>query len=242
MNDNSARRGYEPLTTLVEEPQEFFMTLRDIAFWIRSARADASLSRLQASATPGEAFDRLYRQVHDPYASTLPQYRYQRRKYRALLSILPNRRYGEVLDIGCGLGVFSRALAPYAEQVLGIDVSSHAVAQARMLSLEFGNVRFEQGDIRAFEGRERFSLVVLADVIYYLSSLTDASVEGIAANLAALLQPRGLLLLVNHFFFGVDRASRMTRRVHNTFCKESRLSFVVERRRAFYLATVLERV
>jgi len=226
---------------LVEEPREFFMTLRDVAFWIRSARADAALNRLRATGTAAEAFDRLYREASDPYASALPQYRYQRRKYRALLSILPKRQYGNALDIGCGLGVFSRALAPYAERVLGIDVSPHAVAQAEELSRELGNVRFEQGDIQTFERPGAFDLVVLADVIYYLSSLSDESVAAIAKHLAALLQPGGLLLLVNHYFFGIDPASRMTRRIHDTFRGESALAVVNERRRAFYLATLFER-
>jgi len=241
MSDDTPRSGGKPVPNLVEEPREFFMTLRDVAFWIRSARADARLNHHRATTSAGEAFDRLYRDSHDPYASELPQYRYQRRKYRALLSILPNRRYGEVLDIGCGLGVFSRALAPYAEQVLGIDVSPYVVSQAESLSRDFNNVRFEHGDIRTFDRPGQFSLVVLADVIYYLSSLSDESVQGIAKNLALLLAPGGILLLVNHFFFAIDPPSRMTRRIHNTFRKESSLSLLAERRRAFYLATVFER-
>src|SRR3954465_317898 len=113
--------------TLAEPPTRFFMTLRDIAFWIRSARADAALARLRQSSDAGGAFDRLYRATHDPYGATLPQFRYQRQKYETLLSMLPLRRYGEVLDIGCGLGVFSRRLAPHADRILGIDISSEAI-------------------------------------------------------------------------------------------------------------------
>jgi len=237
-----ASSGGKPSTTLTEEPRDFFMTLRDVAFWIRSARADAALARLSTTASPGEAFDRLYRSSDDPYASMLPQFRYQRRKYKALLSILPKRAYGEVLDIGCGLGVFSRELAPHAQQVVVIDVSAHALSQARELSRDFANVRFEEGDILTWQPRGKFSLVVLADVIYYLSPLTDAQVQAIAARLAALLEPGGLLLLVNHYFFAVDPPSRMTRRIHNTFRDNDSLAVVAERRRAFYLATVFERL
>ena len=226
---------------LAEEPRDFFMTLRDVAFWIRSARADAALARHSADVPPGEAFDRLYRSTDDPYASMLPQFRYQRRKYKALLSILPKRPYRQVLDIGCGLGVFCRELAPHAEQVVGIDVSPHAVSQARSLSRDFANIRFEEGDIRTCDQLGTFSLVVLADVIYYLSPLTDAAIEAIAAQLATLLEPGGLLLLVNHYFSTVDGPSRMTRRIHNTFGNEPSLAVVTERRRAFYLATVFER-
>ena len=35
-----------------------------------------------------------------------------------------------LVDVGCGSGVFSRALAPYFPYVLGVDVSANAVARA----------------------------------------------------------------------------------------------------------------
>jgi SAM-dependent methyltransferase len=240
MSDRSPRAGKAP-ATLAEEPRDFFMTLRDIAFWVRSARADAALARHRMDGTPGEAFDRLYDGSEDPYGAELPQFRYQRRKYRALLSMLPNRTYASVLDVGCGIGVFSRALAPYAGSVLGIDVSRTAVARARELSAALPNVSYEVGDIETFDSPQRFSAIVLADVVYYLSSLTDESVSAIASRLASLLEPGGLLLLVNHFFFAIDPPSRMTRRIHDTFRASAHLRAAGERRRAFYLATLLER-
>ncbi len=241
MSNINTRLSDDRSVMLADKPRDFFMTLRDIAFWIRSARADAALARHRTTATAGEAFDRLYCSTDDPFGAVLPQFRYQRRKYRALLSILPKRLYRDVLDIGCGLGVFSRALAPHAELVLGIDVSLRAVLQARSLSAGFDNLHFEQADINSFNSRRRFSLVVLADVIYYLPTLTDESIQSIAAKLTALMEPGGLLLLVNHFFFGVDSQSRMTRRIHEVFRASSDLAIMSEHRRAFYLATVLER-
>jgi len=227
--------------TLAREPRDFFMTLRDVAFWVRSARADAALARLRATSTAGEAFDSLYGGTDDPWGSALPQFRYQRRKYRALLSILPKRPYDDVLDIGCGLGVFCRELAPHAGRVLGIDVSQRAVTQARSLSTQFPNVQFEHRDIQSFATPRRFSLVVLADVIYYLSPLTDEAINAIAATVSSLIEPGGLLLLVNHFFFAIDAPSRMTRRIHDMFRASPDLAFFAEHRRAFYLATLFER-
>ncbi len=216
------------------------MTLRDIAFWIRSARADKALERMRATATPGQAFDQLYAASPDPFGAELPQFRYQRRKYKALLSMLPKQPYEAVLDVGCGIGVFSRALAPHAGQVLGIDVSSHAIARARSISGDHANLRFEEGDVTSLGGGgARYNLIVLADVIYYLEPLTDAVVTSLAADLVALLAPGGLLLLVNHFFFGIDRPSRTTRHIHNLFRASPRLVPLAEHRRAFYLSTIL---
>ena len=228
--------------TLGKPPTRFFMTLRDIAFWVRSARADATLARFRASFDLGPAFDRLYGSTHDPYGATLPQFRYQRQKYDTLISMLPLRPYGAVLDIGCGLGVFARCLAPHAESVLGIDISEEAVRGARRLSPQFENIDYRQADIAAFAGQEGcFDLVVLADTLYYLSPLTDAVIDGIAARMAELLAPGGLLLLVNHFFFKIDPASRTTRRIHNRFIDSPGLALSAEHRKAFYLASLFER-
>jgi len=228
--------------TLGKAPTRFFMTLRDIAFWVRSARADANLARFRASHDAGSAFDRLYGATHDPFGATLPQFRYQRQKYETLLSMLPLRTYDKVLDIGCGLGVFARCLAPHAGSILGIDISEQAVRGARRLSRAHDNLDFQQADIGAFAAHEgRFDLVVLADTLYYLSPLTDAVLDGIAARMAELLAPGGLLMLVNHFFFAIDPPSRMTRRIHNRFIAAPELSLTAEHRRAFYLASIFER-
>ncbi|HYM62665.1 MAG TPA: class I SAM-dependent methyltransferase [Thermoanaerobaculia bacterium] len=228
--------------TLAREPQQFFMTLRDIAFWIRSARADAALARLRRSQAAKDAFDQLYQSKHDPFAAGLPQFRYQRRKYEALVGMLPDRRYREVLDVGCGIGVLARQLAPHAERVLGIDLSQEAVQRARTLSESVPNLEFSQADVTCLDddGR-RFDLIVVADIIYYLAPITDAMLKMLASRIAARLAPNGLLLLVNHFFFAVDSPSRMTRRIHEAFRWSPDLARVVEQKRAFYLATILER-
>jgi hypothetical protein len=73
---------------LAPAPTNFFMTIRDIAFWMRSARADARLARFRQEHEAGSAFDQLYAGIHDPFGVELPQYRYQQRKYNSLLSML----------------------------------------------------------------------------------------------------------------------------------------------------------
>ena len=69
--------------------------------WVRSARADAALTRHAAVSDIAHAFEMLYRANPDPYAAVDPRYRYQARKYATLLSFLPARHYGHVLDLGC---------------------------------------------------------------------------------------------------------------------------------------------
>jgi SAM-dependent methyltransferase len=227
---------------LVSAPLNFFMTVRDIAFWIRSARTDFRLHRLRHDRGAASAFDELYAGTSDPYGAELPQYRYQQRKYDSLLSMLPRRPYRNALDIGCGRGAFTRKLAPFAEQVLGTDISAEAVAQARKLSARHPNTAYSQDDMLAEPRQEAaFDLIILADTLYYIEPLTEVGLKAIACNLAARLTPGGLLLLVNHYFFGFGSASRGTRAIHDVFRCAPNLTCVCEHKRAFFLATLLQR-
>ena len=224
---------------LGSEPKKFFMSLRDISFWIRSARTDAALERLQVKHAPEKAFDLLYSEKVDPFGSGLSRYRYQELKYRKLISFLPKRLYSKVLDVGCGLGPFTRVLSPYAGKVLGVDLSEAAIIQARNSSCANLNVRFEQRDIQQIgKINEKFDLITVLDVLYYLPNLSEEMLKSVGRQLETLLAPGGLLLLVNHFFFRVDPASRQTRRIHDSFQRNSSLRVVSENKRAFYLASL----
>ena len=233
----------EASSSLKAAPKKFFMSMRDLAFWIRSAKADMRLSALRKNDTLQSAFDRLYAEREDPYGASVPHFRYQRLKYQRLLALLPQRKYESALDIGCGLGAFTREIAPFAEKVLGTDLSSTAVQQAQKLSMEHPNIRYEQADLfkRLTETDETFDLIVMADVLYYLSPLSDEVLKQVRADVVHRLRPDGYLLLVNHSFFGIDPDSKTTRWIHDCFCWDGQLSVQLERWHPFFLASVLQR-
>jgi SAM-dependent methyltransferase len=227
---------------LAPAPTNFFMTIRDIAFWMRSTRADARLDRLRQDHDAGSAFDQLYAGIHDPFGVELPQFRYQQRKYNSLLSMLPQRRYRNVLDIGCGLGAFTRKLAPFAEHVLGTDISAEAITQAQKLSVGHPNVAYSQRDMLDSSQQESaFDLIIIADTLYYIDPRTPAGLKSIARTISSKLAPGGLALIVNHYFFGIDKASRDTCEIHDAFRWAPTLDCVAEYRRAFFRATLLRR-
>ena len=58
------------------------------------------------------------------------------------IALLGGRRYGDVLELGCGAGLFTRELAGIADRVTAVDVAPLAIARARTLGLDRGVVEF----------------------------------------------------------------------------------------------------
>ncbi len=219
-----------------------FMHPRDIGLFLRSARTDATVARRRATIGAAAAFDEVYA-GQDPWASADPRYRYQRRKYEVLASLLPpGRRFPHALDLGTGHGLLARLLAPHADEVLGLDISAVAVGQARTLNRDLPNLSFAQASLLDLPASldASFDLVVIADTIYYLPPpIADATLKHLALRIARLLRPGGLCLLANHFFFAADPDSRLSRRIHRAFAWSPGLAVLSEHRRPFYLVTLL---
>lgn len=115
------------------------------------------------------------------------------------LGLLGARRYCHVLDVGAGEGYVAEALASRAERVTAIDISEHAITAARVRCAHLAHVHFIPANIRTWKSEERFDLIVLADVLYYLG---DALFPGIfmetIAHIGALATEDGEIL-VTHF-------------------------------------------
>ncbi len=219
-----------------------FILPRDFTLFLRGARTDAAIARTRAIAGARAAFEEAYTRSGDPWASAAPRYRYQALKYEQIMALLPARRFRQVLDLGCGLGLLSQHLARRSDAVLGLDVAAAAVGHARRRAAGIANLTFEQADILDLPGDldGRFDLVVVADTLYYLSPLSDEVLKTLSARLARLLAPGGMLVLANHFFFAADPDSRLTRRIHDAFTWSQHFSAISHHRRSFFLATLLE--
>src|SRR5690625_7905088 len=62
---------------------------------------------------------------------------------------IPNRSYPEILDVGCGRGRHSVALARRGYEVTGVDLSQEVVGKAEEIAEEAGvrKVTFVTGDV-----------------------------------------------------------------------------------------------
>jgi SAM-dependent methyltransferase len=109
-----------------------------------------------------------------------------------------------VVDVGCGNGRFTRVLAQRFRPAIGVDVSPHAVARARLESGSLPHLQFRVADMTAESaGRTLRSELGPCNALVrgVLHVLAPAERRRLAANLAELLDsPRATLLVAetNH--------------------------------------------
>ena len=125
---------------------------------------------------------------------------FERDKYYKQLAHLKDRCYGNVLEIGCGSGLFTRALAPMADKVIGLDVSPAAVERAKKLGTANGIIDFRCTSALDYDPKADgpFDLIVMSETIYYLGWIyTFFEVSWLAAELFDATAPGGRFLMCN---------------------------------------------
>jgi len=110
----------------------------------------------------------------------------------AILSeITPN---SSVLEIGCGTGIVSLAIAPHAGEVIGVDLSPSMIAQAEKKTHQaaFQNLSFQEADAYAlpFED-ESFDMVLLTNLLHVV-----AEPETVIQEACRVLRKSGILAAV----------------------------------------------
>ena len=141
---------------------------------------------------PPDYFDRIYENDPDPwgYASSA----YERAKYAATLEALPRRRFRRGLEIGCSIGVMTVQLAARCDALCAVDVSRAALDCARRSCRDKPNVTFELMPVPSCWPTGTFDLVVLSEVLYYLSR---DDVARTARRVIDTLEPDGAVILVH---------------------------------------------
>lgn len=125
---------------------------------------------------------------------------YERARCARLLTILAGRRYGRVLEIGCGAGYFTRLLARLADQIVAFDIAPAAIARARTLGGDLPTVDFRVANAMDYAWRADgpWDLVVCSDAICYMGwRYPFFDVAWFAAELFAATRSGGHLLLAN---------------------------------------------
>jgi 2-polyprenyl-3-methyl-5-hydroxy-6-metoxy-1,4-benzoquinol methylase len=137
-------------------------------------------------------FGRMYDDDPDPWKFRTSTY--EQAKYRRSLETLATRRFRSAFEVGCSIGVFTQLLAPRCDALLGIDIVEQPLQTARTTCAEQPWVRFRRMQVPDEWPDEVFDLIVMSEVLYFLSK---KDVARVAERTLSSLDAEGLVLLVN---------------------------------------------
>ena len=127
----------------------------------------------------------VFRRVHD-------------RSARQFLRRTGAGRAHRILSLGCGDGSIERRLAPHVGEIVGIDISAVAIAQARAKASGLGNVSFHAASPDWAADYGRFDMVT---AFAFLHHLKDAAIAAVFRAARTALRPAGL-------FYSTDPSRR----------------------------------
>lgn len=95
-----------------------------------------------------------------------------------------------VLEVGCGMGEFTRRLATRAERVTGVDLSPQMLRLARARSVQQPNIEYLLGDMMQLDLPPAGY-----DCIVTIATLHHLQLDAALARLKSLLKSGGLLVI-----------------------------------------------
>lgn len=147
---------------------------------------------------------------------------------------------GEILEVGCGIGNFTKSLIKYGS-VWAIDIKDDYIKETKRLLNDKVKIGF--GDIATgnyFFGGKKFDCITCINVLEHIRNDRDAF-----KNLYKLLKPNGILILLvpaHEFLFGkIDSAIGHFRRYDKSSLKNEliRIGFnVIKYRRLNFLGAI----
>lgn len=116
---------------------------------------------------------------------------------RALMPWLGIAAGTKVLDVGCGVGRWSRLLAHQGGQVTGVDLAPSMLEEARRRAREEGvedRCRFVESNLSELELHEKFSLIIGVTVLQHI--LDPKQFQSAVDRIALHLSPDGRIVLM----------------------------------------------
>ncbi len=118
---------------------------------------------------------------------------YEQRKYALTLAALPREHYARGFEPGSSIGVLTEQLASRCDALVGLELVESVAERARARVGENTEVRVGRIPEEWPEGR--FDLVVLSEVLYYL---TEADIADVLARLDGCMEPGGHVVAVHY--------------------------------------------
>jgi ubiquinone/menaquinone biosynthesis C-methylase UbiE len=106
---------------------------------------------------------------------------------------------GELLELGCGAGFYTKVLAANASHVMATDLSDEMLAVARKQLKDCQNVVVEKADCEKTDFPDgRFGSVFMANLVHVIENPSTTLQESYR-----ILKNGGLLLIVNYTGYGM---------------------------------------
>ena len=111
--------------------------------------------------------------------------------HQFLLRQLPEHSQ-TILDLGCGVGQFSRLISRKADNLVALDLSPKSIETAKQRSYQFNNIDYQVADISQWQfPQEHF------DVITSIATVHHLSLNKLLPKLQTALKPGGMLLILD---------------------------------------------
>lgn len=169
-------------------------------FYIASVKSALQDGAVATAAMPINAPRVYVERLFDDYAADFSDHLVQALNYRGHERLVgrllqrETRRYGQVLDVGCGGGLCGALVRPRADHLCGLDVSRAMVEKARSLGVYDALFHADVAEhLRASQApssgadAQRYDLIIAADVFNYIGAL-----EQVFAAASAAQAPGGL--------------------------------------------------
>jgi ubiquinone/menaquinone biosynthesis C-methylase UbiE len=142
--------------------------------------------------------NQLYAQLYDAW---VPDWPGEVDFYRDLIGNSPLKTEG-VLEVACGTGRIAMRLANDEVKITGLDISSELLEIAQGKSLGMSNVEWVLGDMRTFEIRKNFGVVISPGHSFQFMTTPDDQVKCLE-QIKRHLVPDGFVVIhLDHQDFG----------------------------------------
>ncbi|MEX3936700.1 nodulation methyltransferase NodS [Paraburkholderia phymatum] len=127
----------------------------------------------------------------DPWQLDSNPFELQRHEQMLRMSLVDGS-VSNALEVGCAGGAFTERLAPHCQRLTIIDVMPQALSKTRERLKEPPNTVWIVSDVQHFLTLDKFDLIVVAEVLYYLGNIEE--VRAAIRNLVRMLVPGGRLI------------------------------------------------
>lgn len=137
-------------------------------------------------------FETLFATQPDPWKYTSE---YEQTKYEQTLSLIPQSKVNNVLELACAEGHFTVQLAAKVKRLLATDISQIALERTAERCNQFKHIDFKRLDLVADDIPGTFELVICSEVLYYVGSKTD--LKNVALKMMNAVEPGGYILMAH---------------------------------------------